>query len=360
MSQYLKYFDTQSDYETYITESATLPNISYRQDKYNLRYNSSFPIVAEYNVESDIQQYIFIDDFPQDICDRDYNGDMSDFKAYMVENLKYTNMYEYTGETLNYDGQEFYLWEYKIQIDDDENDTSDMVKYILTDTLDFDGKSLEENNDSDYCPFIYILNSDKELLYDNTEADDYFLVASRKGTKIAYENCNGFLVKIDHDKMAVLENNYYDFGKAGKHTIEFSFNALNHIPMDFFINTVALISIKISDTIHSIGEYAFSRCSNLVNVILSDTLDNIPDSTFMDCSKIEKIVIPHNVQSIGDSAFLRCEKLTSVVCLATVPPILGPASFNHNAAGRKIYVPSDSLDEYKSDWDAYEEDIEAI
>jgi hypothetical protein len=53
---------------------------------------------------------------------------------------------------------------------------------------------------------------------------------------------------------------------------------------------------------------------------------------------------------IGDSAFRYCYSLTSVYCKAITPPVLNYYSyvFDGNGSGRKIYVPTDSVDAYKS------------
>ena len=52
--------------------------------------------------------------------------------------------------------------------------------------------------------------------------------------------------------------------------------------------------------------------------------------------------------------------LSSVTVRATTPPKLGWDVFDYNAAGRKIYVPYDALDDYKSYadcWQDYANDI---
>ena len=51
-----------------------------------------------------------------------------------------------------------------------------------------------------------------------------------------------------------------------------------------------------------------------------------------------------------------CESLTSVYCEAITPPSLGDSYvFNRNGSGRKIYVPTESVDAYKSatNWSEY-------
>lgn len=66
------------------------------------------------------------------------------------------------------------------------------------------------------------------------------------------------------------------------------------------------------------------------------------------------------VTSIGERAFAWCESLISVYCKATTPPTGGSNMFYSNASGRKIYVPRNSVEAYKSAeyWSDYASDIE--
>ena len=59
--------------------------------------------------------------------------------------------------------------------------------------------------------------------------------------------------------------------------------------------------------------------------------------------------------SIGEWAFAYCWSLTSVYCKAVTPPAGCYDMFDGNASGRKIYVPTESVDAYKSatGWSGY-------
>ena len=72
-----------------------------------------------------------------------------------------------------------------------------------------------------------------------------------------------------------------------------------------------------------------------------------------------------DVTTIGDYAFLYCSGLTSVYCKATTPPtaVLSDDgywyTFDYNAYGQIIYVPTESVDAYKSatGWSSYADAI---
>ena len=67
-----------------------------------------------------------------------------------------------------------------------------------------------------------------------------------------------------------------------------------------------------------------------------------------------------DVTTIEYAAFCSCDCLTSIYCEAIVPPALvGNSVFDYNGSGRKIYVPTESVDAYKSavHWSEYASDI---
>lgn len=82
----------------------------------------------------------------------------------------------------------------------------------------------------------------------------------------------------------------------------------------------------------------------------------IGDLAFYNGGSLTSITIPDSVTSIGASAFYNCRSLPSVYCKATTPPVLdGTSVFANNSSSRRIYVPAESVDAYKSatNWSAY-------
>lgn len=181
--------------------------------------------------------------------------------------------------------------------------------------------------------------------------------------------------------------------------------------MAFYPNA-NLISVTLNSGIRGIGMYSFHTCSNLGTLVLPDTLAYIgvfgcsatnltelvlPDSmtevgmyafygnpftkitlnegletiganSFGACQYITEITIPESVTTIKSAAFANCPSLASVYCKSITPPSItigeagasGWEAFDDNAEGRKIYVPMESVDAYKSadGWSDYTDTIE--
>ena len=98
-----------------------------------------------------------------------------------------------------------------------------------------------------------------------------------------YSSVNGVL--FDKDKKTIIA---YPTGKSGE-------------------------SYEIPDSVTSIGNSAFWRCSSLTSVTIPDSVTSIGEGAFAECIGLTSITIPDSVTSIGDCAFGACIGLTSIV-----------------------------------------------
>ncbi|GEM_PF-897898 len=62
----------------------------------------------------------------------------------------------------------------------------------------------------------------------------------------------------------------------------------------------------------AIGEYAFSRCTDLTSITISNSVTTIADYAFYESQNIKSVTIGRGVISIGYDAFYNCKSLTSV------------------------------------------------
>ena len=122
---------------------------------------------------------------------------------------------------------------------------------------------------------------------------------------------------------------------------------------------LSLTNVTIGEGVTSIGSYAFQCCSSLASVTIPDSVTSIGSYAFQYCSSLESITIPDSVTSIGDFTFDGCDSLKEIYCKPTTPPAGGDRMFNNNAWGRKIYVPTESVEAYKSaeNWSDYKKYI---
>ncbi len=134
---------------------------------------------------------------------------------------------------------------------------------------------------------------------------------------------------------------------------------ITEIKKDAFQGCTSLTSVTIPDSVTEIGGNAFRNCSSLTSVTIPDSVTSIGKYAFSYCTSLAGVTIGNSVTKIGEYAFYNCSSLTTVYCKPTTPPAGDYSMFNNNASGRKIYVPRNSVDAYKSAsyWSNYKNGI---
>lgn len=120
----------------------------------------------------------------------------------------------------------------------------------------------------------------------------------------------------------------------GMTVIEINSNAFN------FQNDIT--SVKIPNTVTSIGEYAFAYLPNLQNVIFEEgsTLSEIKNGVFANCKSLTEINLPESVVKIGNSAFENCGSLVNINSLDNVK-VIGNKAFKGCSSLENINLPSE-------------------
>ena len=138
-------------------------------------------------------------------------------------------------------------------------------------------------------------------------------------------------------------------------------NGITSISDTTFQNCTSLSSITIPNSVTSIGNWVFGHCSGLTSVTIPDSVTSIGYSTFRYCSSLSSVTIGSGITSIGNSTFSRCSDTFNLTVEATVPPLLGSYVFDYIRT-LTIYVPSQSLDRYKTagGWSDYANKIQPI
>ena len=215
----------------------------------------------------------------------------------------------------------------------------------------------------------------------------------------AFEDCNGLINITIPDGVTSIED--YAFQDCTALTSVTTPNSVTSIGERAFYNCTLLTSITIPDSVTSIGDHAFAGCSNLASATIGNGVTEIESYTFFGCNNLESVIIGNSVASIGyrafeycrslsnitigdgvtyigasafedcesltsitipnsvtlimDRTFYNCSSLKSVYCKPITPPTGYSNMFDLNASGRKIYVPLNSVEDYKSTecWSRY-------
>lgn len=167
----------------------------------------------------------------------------------------------------------------------------------------------------------------------------------------------GFIVceNIDSyfESMVVNSNNsYYDSRNNCNAIIETSTNKLLY----------GCKSTVIPNTITIIGDEAFKNVQAFQNLIIHEGVTNIGSHAFRYNKIMETLDLPSTLTTIGTQAFSNCSNLESITIRAIVPPTIGAHSSIFSGSSCNIYVPSESVDAYKTatNWTTYASRIQAI
>ena len=98
-----------------------------------------------------------------------------------------------------------------------------------------------------------------------------------------------------------------------------SFTAANAKGFKKAINSCAfatcsgLTSIKLPDTLTTVGAGAFFNCTGLTSVTFPESLTSIGNRAFFGCCGLTSLTLPQTLTSVGRCAFCLCDNVTSVV-----------------------------------------------
>lgn len=80
----------------------------------------------------------------------------------------------------------------------------------------------------------------------------------------------------------------------------------------YALSNTGLKTIQIPQSVCTIGEGAFSGCTQLDGIEIKENIKSIPDKLFQGCERLKKIKLHEQLLSIGDYAFADCVSLDSI------------------------------------------------
>ena len=107
--------------------------------------------------------------------------------------------------------------------------------------------------------------------------------------------------------------------------------------------------LSVASNVDSLGQWL--RGTAITNVEIADNFTRIGDYAFRDCSNLALTSLPEGLTSLGNYAFRGCTNIKFLVVNSYIPPTLGVNTFSYTTF--RIYVPSDKLNDYRSEWSSY-------
>jgi hypothetical protein len=159
----------------------------------------------------------------------------------------------------------------------------------------------------------------------------------------AFRNCTGLnAVYFNARNCTVgtyIENSNY-YSPFSNSSTSFTLNigdSVQNINDDAFRRS-NISSLNISNSVTSIGNYAFQYCSKLTSVTISNSVATIGSYAFQSCSNLTSLTIGNSVTSIGQSALGDCTNLDTVYFNAINCATMGITVFSNCSSFRTLII----------------------
>lgn len=319
MAKYLKAFQTQAAYNTYISgNNKILPNVSTCENE--VYYNPWDGIIAKYNVTNTNEETkLFL------------SSTASQFTKMWVDGIEQEDIvYEYT---FNTNGEH-------------------SVRYELSNPTSISGSTF---NGCSNLTKIYLPKALKTI-------GNYAFKDTTALTEVHIKDLEGWCkVNIQYPNVGTSPLNT-------AHHLYLNDTELINVIVPYGITSMTrtfwsasyIESVVLPETITILGDYTFNACSSLNSINIPSLVTKIGSMCFDNCN-LSSIILPAALTSIGNYAFRNNSHLTNITVLNPTPPTLGNNALL-NTGSCPIYVPSESVDTYKaaSGWSDHSSRIQAI
>lgn len=251
----------------------------------------------------------------------------------------------------------------------EETIPNNVIRYTASEKLEeIEGNIYNKKGINTYCFDVSIVNHTFENGVGTIEFDGDIIEI-----KDGYDHGNDIRSAFYHSDITsiILPNSVTSIGGSafsgctGLTSITFP-NSVTSIDYYAFENCSGLTSITIPNSVTSINGYAFAGCNGLTSINIGNSVTSIGGQAFLNCTGLTSLIIPENVTSVGGAFCRNCTDLEIVIVLPIIPPSVIDtyygALFANSSENLVIYVPSESVDTYKSasGWSTYADRIQAI
>ena len=169
----------------------------------------------------------------------------------------------------------------------------------------------------------------------------------------AFQNCSSFELVSIPLSVTTISGNAFSTCDMAHISIP---NKVSSFGNSAFAFNYKMVKLRIPPKVTSLTVNLFSYVYCLSDVELPPSITSIGNYAFNACGSLASITIPSNVTNISNYAFNNCYGVKEYHLLPTTPPTLSNSNaFNGIPSDCIIYVPSESLETYKTatNWKTY-------
>lgn len=183
---------------------------------------------------------------------------------------------------------------------------------------------------------LYVTNNLKSIAYDAGNGWTFgglHVEDVNEWAKVNYLGYNG----LPATSITKLSSNLYE-GENLLETVNLE-EGLTEIKPFVFYGFSNIKNINVSTTVKTIGDHAFTNCTNLETCVLptNSQTEVISEAAFSGCTSLKKMDLPTSVTAIGKDAFRNCSAMTEVKLPSSITSI-GDYAFNGCSALNDVYT----------------------